>query len=468
MKIIIFILLIFTIGVNAKNSEYININFKNLDIEEFIKITSKQLDKNIFYLGKIEGKVDFVANKSIKKQKLLELLKFTLLKKGYVLKDEGTIFKIENTNTPLNQEEKKVEIIAIKNLEAQNVLKVLNKIYSNKKSNTNPLITIENDTNSIIIVGSKADTETIKKFIKKIDILNPQIYIKAKIVEISETKTKEVGLEYGLNGFNKYSSTNLSTFSSSFNSLSNTAINFSEFSTFGFDINSLSKGLSLGATINFLKQNQAIDVISEPSILCINNKESSIYVGETKSFKTGQTTNTSGTTESYKREEIGLRLKVKPRISNNKIILQINTVLEDAKESTTSENLDTSKKEVITTAILNNAESVIIGGLIKSKKFQTESGLPVLKDIPILGSLFKNEKYINDKINLVVIITPYIVPKDSTLSIIKSKVDYLQNLEDVYVNSLIKKLEEKRVEKSSVGRTTSSNALEKIYTNVEN
>lgn len=106
MKIIILILLIFTIGAKANNSEYININFKDLDIEEFIKITSKQLDKNIFYLGKIEGKVDFVTNKSIKKQKLLELLKFTLLKKGYVLKDEGAIFKIENINAPLNSQEK--------------------------------------------------------------------------------------------------------------------------------------------------------------------------------------------------------------------------------------------------------------------------------------------------------------------------------------------------------------------------
>lgn len=96
----------------------------------------------------------------------------------------------------------------IQNLEAQNVLKVLDKIYPNKKSNTNPLITIENDTNSLIIVGSKSDTEIIKKFINKIDISNPQIYIKAKIVEISETKTKEVGLEYGLNGFNKYSRNN--------------------------------------------------------------------------------------------------------------------------------------------------------------------------------------------------------------------------------------------------------------------
>ena len=467
MKIIIFILLIFTIGLKANNNEYININFKNLSIEEFIKITSKQLNKNIFYLDKIEGKVDFVSNKSIKKQKLLELLKFTLLKKGYVLKDEGTIFKIENKNRPLNQQEKKVEIIPIQNLEAQNILKVLNTIYSNKKSNINPIMTVENDTNSIIVVGSKSDTENIKRFIKKIDISYPQIYIKAKIVEISETKTKEVGLEYGLNGFNKYSSTNLSTFSSSFNSLKNIAINFSEFSTFGFDLNSLSKGLNLGATINFLKQNQAIDVISEPSILCINNKESSIYVGETQSFKTGQTTNTSGTTESFKREEIGLRLKVKPRITNNKIILQINAVLEDAKESNTSENIDTSKKEVITTAILNNAESVIIGGLIKSKKIQAESGLPVLKDIPILGTLFKNEKYINDKINLVVIITPYIVPKDSTLSIIKSKVDYLQSLEDIYVNSLIKELENKKIEKSSVHKSSSSNVLEKIYNNVD-
>ncbi|RXJ81270.1 type II secretion system protein GspD [Arcobacter sp. F2176] len=177
--------------------------------------------------------------------------------------------------------------------------------------------------------------------------------------------------------------------------------------------------------------------------------------------------NSSGTTESFKREEIGLRLKVKPRITNNKIILQINAVLEDAKESNTSENIDTSKKEVITTAILNNAESVIIGGLIKSKKIQAESGLPVLKDIPILGTLFKNEKYINDKINLVVIITPYIVPKDSTLSIIKSKVDYLQSLEDIYVNSLIKELENKKIEKSSVHKSSSSNVLEKIYNNVD-
>ncbi|WP_419765291.1 MAG: type II secretion system protein GspD [Arcobacter sp.] len=468
MKTLLYIL-VFLTSLYANDDEFININFKNMSIEELIKITSKQLNKNIFYLGKIEGSVDLITNKPIKKDKLLEILDYTLAKKGYILKKDDDILKIENLNGNLISHKKTIEVIKIKNLEAKNILEVLNTIFSSKQSKTTPLITIEKDTNSIIITGIQDDINRAKKFISDIDKQSAQIYIKAKIIEISQTRTKEIGLEYGLVGFNKYSSSTLSTFSSSFNGLKNSSVDFSEFSSFGFDISSLSKGLTLGATINFLKQNQGVDVISEPSILCINNKESSIYVGETKSFKTGQTTNTSGTTQSFKREEIGLRLKVKPRITENKIILEINTILEDAKESTSSENLDTSKKEVKTSAILNNGESVIIGGLIKSRKFQMDSGLPVLKDIPILGNLFKNQKDVNDKINLVVVITPFIIPKDTALSVIKSKVDYLARLEEIYVNNLLKNLEEKSEKKQTKNNSTNNHKqVLKKYFNIEN
>ncbi len=460
---------VFLFELGAKNNQFININFRNMSIEELIKITSKQLNKNILYVGKIKGNVDLITNKAIKKEKLLEILDYALSKKGYLLKKDDDILKIENLNSDINSQKRVIKVIKIENLEAENILQVLNTIFSNKQSKTLPLITTEKDTNSIIITGLQSDVKKVEKFISDIDVQSSQIYIKAKIIEISETRTKEIGLEYGLRGFNKYSSSSLSTFSSSFNSLKNDSIDFTEFSTFGFDISSLSKGLTLGATINFLKQNQGVDVISEPSILCINNKESSIYVGETKSFKTGQTTNNSGTTESYKREEIGLRLKVKPRVTENKIILEINTILEDAKESTTSSNLDTSKKEVKTTAILNNGESVIIGGLIKSRMFQMDSGLPLLKDIPILGTLFKNQKDVNDKINLVVVITPFIIPKDTTLSVIKSKVDYLDSLQEVYVNNLLKSIEGKSAKKEK--KTTSEENHKKIlkkYFNIEN
>ncbi len=367
-----------------------------------------------------------------------------------MINEENGIYKIIKIDN--YYEDRDLEYIKIKNLDVLNLINLLNKIIDNKEfftKNLKPMISYEKESNSLLIAGAKTDIKILKEFIKKIDVVKNQIYVKAKIIEISETKTNQIGIEYGLAGFNKYSSSTLSSFSSSLNSLSNNAISLSEFSSYGFDIASLSKAISLGATINFLKQNEAVDVISEPSILCVNNKSSSIYVGETKSFKTGQTTNETGTSESFKREDIGLKLTVKPRISDNKVILDINTILEDAKESVSTENLDTSKKEVNTTVILNNGESVIIGGLIKSKNFQVDSKIPILGEIPILGTLFKNEQFINDKINLIVVITPFIILKDSSLTTIKEKVDKLSSLENIYMNRIVKQLEMKKDDKKA-------------------
>lgn len=441
-----FITLFFSIFLFS--NETININFKELKIEELIKITSKYLNKNILYSEDLNINVTLVSNSNIKKKQLYNILKNSLEDNGYLLIDEDNILRVVKKESFYKNRE--LSYIKIRNIDVSNLTLLLKKVVDNKEFFSNslkPIISIEKQSNSILIAGVQKDIDILKEFIKKIDIPKNQIYIKAKIIEISETKTNQLGIEYGLKGFNKFSSTTLSSFSSSLNSLSNSAINLSEFSAYGFDISSLSKAISLNATINFLKQNEAVDVISEPSILCINNKKSSIYVGETKSFKTGQTTNQTGTTESFKREDIGLRLEVKPRISKNRVIVEINTILEDAKESTTTDNLDTSKKEVKTTVILNNAESVVIGGLIKSKNFQVESKVPLLGDIPIFGSLFKNEKHINDKINLIVVITPYIIEKNSSLTLIKSEVDKIGALENIYMNNILKNLEKIKKDK---------------------
>ncbi len=155
----------------------------------------------------------------------------------------------------------------------------------------------------------------------------------------------------------------------------------------------MSSGLALGASINLLKQSGALDIVSEPSILAINNKESSIYVGETISIKVSSSVTDGGTVkENFEREDVGLTLKVKPRISNEtKVILDIETTLEGVKTTQTiSGNADTSKKQIKTTAILNNGESVIIGGLIENKSEKTEQKVPVLGDVPLFGELFKN------------------------------------------------------------------------------
>jgi general secretion pathway protein D len=184
--------------------------------------------------------------------------------------------------------------------------------------------------------------------------------------------------------------------------------------------------------------------VSEPSILCINNKESSIYVGETRSIKTGSTTTSGGTTQdTYKREDIGLTLKVKPRISNgNKVLLELQTILEDVAQSTTNSQPDTSKKQIVTTAIVNNGENIILGGYIKNKKEKTTDKVPFWGDIPILGSLFRSNKEINDKINLVIIVTPYIVPKSKDLTFVREQLAKLKILEEKYTQDEIVRLKQ--------------------------
>jgi len=449
-KLFIVLLLNSVISLNLFSQDGLSINFKNLSIINFIKITSKILDKNILLASTIDGNVELMSNNKVYKKDLLNILKHVLESKGYAIIDIGSFFKIIkisdiNISQKTNNE---VEVVYLKNIEASSVLKIINGMISSKKykKESKPFVSIDEDSNAIILTGNNKELRSFKKLIEKLDIDKQQVYVQAKIVEISENITKEVGIKYGLNGYSKNGAT-LSSFSSALNGSS--SIDLSSLSTYGFNLSNMKNALSLGMSLNLLHQNGAADIISEPSLLCINNKESSIYVGQTISIKTGTTTTSSGIpTDTYTREDIGLTLKVKPRISNgNKVLLEINTKLEDVEHiSLTNTNPDTSKKELITSAIVNNGESIILGGYIKAQKEITTDNVPLLSDIPLLGTLFRNNKEINDKINLVIIITPYIVPKSKDLSYIRSQLSKFKLLEDKYTKDTILRLKKAKLQ----------------------
>jgi general secretion pathway protein D len=177
--------------------------------------------------------------------------------------------------------------------------------------------------------------------------------------------------------------------------------------------------------------------------LALNNKESFIYVGEKISMQTSSSVTDGGTQRTnYEREDIGLTLKVKPRVSSDvKLTLEINTLLENLKvRSVGTSNPDTLKKEINTTAILSNGESVIIGGLIENKNEIVEEKVPVLGDIPVLGELFKNESNLNRKNNLVIIVTPYIIQKNQDITYIRDKLTKLKALEERYLEESLSDL----------------------------
>ncbi|MBT3280345.1 MAG: hypothetical protein HN369_02640, partial [Campylobacteraceae bacterium] len=348
--------------------------------------------------------------------------------------------------------EKSVEVVYLKNAESKSVIKILNgvigqKVYKDKKNK--PFASTDDESNSIILMGPKDEIKYFAKLIKKLDVDRAQVYVQARIIEVNEGKIDNLGVQYGLSNLSIGGLISMASKLQEKNENVNAVTGTTTYvdAPFTLDAKTISNGLAMGATINLLKGNQAVDIVSEPSLLCINNKESSIYVGETKTYQTGSTTTTGGNTNNaYKREDVGLTLKVKPRISNGeKVSLDISVVIEDAKE-TTGTNPDTSKKDIKTTAIVNNGESIILGGYIKSTKDEIVDKVPLLGDVPVLGTLFRNTKEVNSRINLVMIITPYIIPTTSDISSIRTHLADLKVLEDKYTKDLALRLEKRKLQ----------------------
>ncbi len=596
--LVICLLLIFTISnIYAKNDDKININFKNLQIIDLIKVTSKIINKNILLTHKITGKVDFISNKPVSKDEIVNILIYVLESKGYTLVDNDgilrivrlndaskynmpvinnkkantyqmvtEIFSVKNANVDyvsskirhlisksaklvtdkdsnsivltdfvsnintvkkvikiISQDSKRyikvvklknvkaptiatdlkavaktiynekilkekvdilvnkdtnsimfvgkkpnveylvnylenidkqeslvaktVEVIYLKNAESKNVIKMLQGIISNKKykdPNNKPYVSSDDESNAIILMGQKEELAYFKELIKKLDIDRQQVYVQARIIEVSEKRTRDVGIKYGLSGTIEQS-----------NGIASLSASLSENSVIpaiplvSSSGNVINKDiLAMGVSINLLNQNGAADIVSEPSLLCINNKKSTIYAGQTVSIKTASSTSSGGVAnDTFKREDVGLTLSIKPRISTgNKVLLEISTKVEDVSKSDGANGQpDTSKKELETSAIVNDGESVILGGYIKQTKSMTQDKVPFFGDIPLLGSLFRNNREVKDKINLVIIITPYIVPKSKDLTYIRNQLAQLKLLEDKYTKDAILKLKQAKL-----------------------
>ncbi len=339
-------------------------------------------------------------------------------------------------------------VIPLKNADAKSLVTTLNTILGKMTlmpGQQPPSIASDDSTNSLIVITSDELFKSLESTILSLDQDRQQVYVRAKIIEISENKSREVGIKYGLSG-GAVGSNGMFTFDSRLGDNSTPAVNLDALLPLAtFSVPTITAGLALGANIALLNSNGAANILSEPSILCIDNQESSIYVGKTQSISSGTTSGVGFSQENFTRQDIGLTLKIKPRLSNdNKVLLGVTAKLEDIEPNSIADRPSTTKREVLTSAIVNNGESVIIGGLIREKIDETNTKVPFLGDIPILGNLFKNKANNRDKINLVIILTPYIIEKSGDLNTLRAQLTELDAIQDRYITNMTKNIEAKK------------------------
>jgi len=341
----------------------------------------------------------------------------------------------------------KLTIIPLENSEAKNVVTSLQQVLDKKKyakPTDKPIVSVYEELNALVVSGYESDINDIREMIKVLDVEKPQVFVKARIIVINQNKADSIGVKYGLAG-GAVTDAGLFTFAAN---LGGPAVAFDGGGLLNLAGSSFDAGVAFGATVDFLASNGAANTLSEPTLLCVNNQESSIYVGRTEPMVTSTAQGADSTSlarNTYTRQDIGLTLKIKPRLSQGDKVTLISTAkLEDILNSSIPGLPSTTKREVITTAIVNNGESVIIGGLIYDKSRKEAQGIPGLRDIPGLGYLFDWKKEVHETINLVIILTPFIVRHNEDMPRIRKMLSELDAIQDKYQDLIKEKLEERR------------------------
>ena len=357
----------------------------------------------------------------------------------------------------------KTKIIFLKNANAEDIIKTIQTIAKSLDTN-NPIktvVTSNKELNAIIINSSASSILELIELIQQIDIERRQVFVKVQIYEISQNTIDNMGIKWGLAG--GYAD-DISIATTSVN-MGGSYFALPDVLADSISLDAVNKGLAVGAVIDLIKGEGGVNTLSEPNLLCLNNVKSSLYVGKTQSILTSSATGDNAgdiTRNNYSREDIGLRLEITPQIADkNKVVLKVLSKIEDIEASGSTDRPTTTKREIDTTTIVQNGESVIIGGMLRDYVNSSKTKVPLLGDIPLLGGLFRSENNINDKISLVIIMTPYIVNSSLELQDIQKKLEEL-NMQKV---NLSKKI---RTELNKMKSAKSENKVEKLRDNNNN
>ena len=254
----------------------------------------------------------------------------------------------------------------------------------------------DTNTNSVIIITAPQNREIIQKILDQLDRIPEQVMIETLVVEASLDATNKLGVEWSAK---KGSSTASSLFGLAADAAQPQGLRYTL------------SGTQYSVFLQGLQTDTRFDVLSTPRIFTSNNSTAQINISQSLPYVTNQTIDTNGNyAYSYAFMDVGIVLTVTPRItSNGYVTMDVTQTANDFVSYTSFNAPIVNQREAQTTVSVQDGETVVLGGIIKSSSTATINKIPLLGDIPIIGSLFRSTNKIKNKTELLVFLTPHVV-----------------------------------------------------------
>jgi len=288
-------------------------------------------------------------------------------------------------------------------------------------------IGFDRGTNSVLIYAIPQEFENLKALIEKLDVRRRQVLIAASVVEMSTSKALDIGVRWQAFGSKGGAGFGVGSLQDIYSSM--LTGNF----VLGF-INNVGKTITIGGVnlffpdlvllFSLLEKGTGFNLISNPKVLTLDNQPAEIKVGQVIPYASGVKFDINGKPViTYDYKEVGLDLKITPTIAENNLRLTINLQVQEIVDFIRPQvgQLSyavpiTSNRQVNSDVVVENGQTIIIGGLINNRTISTVEGVPGLKDIPLLGRLFRRDTKTEDKVSLFIFLTPYVIEKPEDLS----------------------------------------------------
>ncbi|MFL5783764.1 MAG: type IV pilus secretin PilQ [Bacteriovoracaceae bacterium] len=290
----------------------------------------------------------------------------------------------------------------------------INKVITDYITKDRGKIQTDDRTNSIIVRDTVETIDRIKKIIETLDTQTPQILIEAKIVEASENYTKRLGLTSGITfGYDPVVDTTArNPVGPGFSFSTAPATNIT--TGVGLTIGIYKRLQNLSLNLEMLEQESKVRVVSSPRVVAQNKRPATLTATDTTPFQTNTISN-GVTTTGFSNATATTSLNVTPQVTNDGAISMVVVVTKGSfgPAPSTGAPPTTVTRTVTTNVLVDNGSTVVIGGLYTQSESSIEAGIPYLKDLPLVGWLFRNPfNTTQGKTELVVFITPRILNQE--------------------------------------------------------
>ncbi|HKT33202.1 MAG TPA: secretin N-terminal domain-containing protein [Nitrospira sp.] len=420
------------------------LDFNEVDLPVFVRFISELTGKNFVLddaVKKAGGKISVFSPTKVTPDQAYNLFVSALEVSRLAVVAKGPVYQI----VPMGElpPERGVFVYKLKHANATDLAAVLTNLVARSQTVTQttagvrppmrPLTEFEapvqvfadKATNSIIISSTKTAYSRLASVIRDLDSRRKQVFVEAVILEVEVDRLRQIGSDpvqvlgagksgniQGIGGFNR-TPEDIST-------VAQTILGIAAGASSGGTIPLLNT-VNIRAFLHLLLNLTDTNVLSTPQVLAADNQKAKIVVGENRPFPTGQAQGiTGGTLVTIERKDVGVTLELTPQVLEGDLVrLEIKqeiTAIEDTVAQTIGVGNSsvpvgptTTKRSMETTTIAKDGQTLVVGGLVRDNLTLSESKIPFLGDIPLLGWLFRFQSRQSEKLNLLVFLTPTLV-----------------------------------------------------------